>query len=183
LKRFAQNQIFISLSNELYETNLLSQEDELKLRLKLREHQFLWANVSQRNRNSWSMGAFFVPISFLIFGYAATTQNLSWSNLCILSVASVSTYAAWLILYWRNNKANEIYTKRMTDIENKLENEMKIRYKPLSETDDQRKAFVVKWGMLKIRPLTYKFPERVWKMMLVVLIVLWIVLVAVNGIN
>jgi len=134
------------------------------------------------------MGAFFVPISFLIFGYAASSRNLSWWNLCILSLASVSSYAAWLILYWRNNKANKIYIDRAKNIEEDIEKlgdeiKIKIKYSPLKETDDERNRIVDKWVGLTVRPLAYKFPESIWEIMLRVLVVLWILLIVLSGIN
>ena len=152
--------------------DLLNDSDRVKLEIesKLREHRFLWANVSQRNRNSWSMGAFFVPISFLIFAYAATAKYLQRSDILPLYLASILGYSSWLILYWRNNRANKTYIDRAKKTERTLRESYGIDYQPLTETDDQRKGWRKFW-------LSYCFPDFAWGTMLLVLIILWNILI------
>jgi len=145
--------------------DLSKPENKLRLKLMLREHQFLWGNISQRNRNSWMMGAFFVPISFLIFSYAVTAKYQSKLDTLLLALASVFSYAAWLILYLRNNRANKVYADRIKTVEKKLKEEYGIDYKPLTETDAKRKG-----------SLEYSFPEFIWAIILLFLGILWLIL-------
>jgi len=110
------------------------------------------------------MGAFFVPISFLIFSYAVTAHNLSRLNILLLSLASISSYFAWLIFYLRTNRSNEVYIRQMKKIEKELE-DLKIEFQPLTKTDVQRKGW-----------LAYEFPEYVFGFLWILLILLWLIL-------
>jgi len=131
-------------------------EDRLRLmRLRLREHQFLWGYVSQRNRNTWAMGAFFVPVSFLIFAYALTAKMQS----PLLALASIFGYFAWWILYVRNNSVNRICVRRIIRIEAEL-----MDYQPMTQTDIERRRH---W-LTRVN-----FPDWVFHLIFVVLILLW----------
>jgi len=110
------------------------------------------------------MGAFFVPISFLIFTYAVTSRcALSPFHTKLLALASIASYSAWLIFYLRCNRVNRIYADQMRGIEEELKERYGIDYQPLTETDKERKCW-----------LRYGFPEYVFGALLVLLVVLWI---------
>jgi len=149
------------------EIDLSTPEEKLKAEVesKLKEHQFLWENVSQRNRNTYAMGAFFVPVSFLIFAYTAIAEHLSGSHMYSLSATSIALYLVWIIFLFRNDMVNGIFINRMKSIEAKLK-ELKIEYQPLTSTDAERKNLVLK----------FKFPPFVWGMPLGVLLACWMLL-------
>lgn len=126
----------------------------------LREHQFLWGYVSQRNRNTWAMGGFFVPISFLIFAYAVTAKCPS----LFLASASIFGYLAWWVLYLRNNSVNRVCVDRMKGIEAALRERYGIDYQPITQTDVERRRH---W-LTRVN-----FPDYVFHLILLALIVLW----------
>jgi len=111
------------------------------------------------------MGAFFVPISFLIFAYAATAEHLSRPYMLLLSMTSIAGYLVWVIFLYRNDIVNGIFIHRMKDIEAKLK-ELKIDYQPLTSTDAERKSWM----------LGFKSPSFVWGMPLGLLLACWLFL-------
>jgi len=162
---------YFLLFNKSYERDLTVQDDNVKLKLKLAEHRFLYATISQRSRNTWTAGAFFVPISFLIFSYAVTARNLSELDMVLLLLASVSSYSVWLIILFRTETANKIYIEEMKSVEKELTNlnklkEIGIEFQPLTKTDSKRKGW-----------LGYRFPKYVWVVLWLLLIHLWIVFI------
>jgi len=150
--------------------DLAAKDDSLKIRLKLGEHQFLWANISQRSRNTWMAGAFFVPVSFLIFAYAVTAKDLSRLDFVLILLASMFSYSAWMIVLFRTEAANKIYIDRMKSIEKELTElkelkEIDVKFLPLIETDERRKGW-----------LEYGFPRYVWEILWGLLLLLWLLL-------
>jgi len=152
----------------------LKEKFKLKLKLELKEYQFLWANVSQRNRNTWTAGAFFVPISFLIFTYTVTAEHLSRLDIVLLFSASIFTYLAWLTFHLRANRINKINMELMRNIEENLRKELKdikieciqLEFQPLTKIERPRKGW-----------FEYDFPEYVFGTLWVLLLVLWLLFI------
>ncbi len=137
----------------------------------LEERRFLWDNISSRNQNMWTIGAFFVPISFLILAYAVT-NNVSFTNNVLLALASLSNFLVFILFYLRSNKSNKIYVDRIKDIEKliggygELEENIRETLRSVTIADNMRTCW-----------LSYGFPEFVFTILWILLLILWMIFI------
>nr|MDO8133414.1 hypothetical protein [Candidatus Njordarchaeum guaymaensis] len=94
-----------------------------KTALLMKDYEVLTQQVDERMRHVWNLGAIFVPLSFLIFAYAVTSEKNMVdpvSGKILLMFASLTCYFVWFALYLRNRKYNQPSYDRIHKIEEKL---------------------------------------------------------------
>jgi hypothetical protein len=85
------------------------------------EQGFLSQQIDERMHQIWTLGALFVPISFLIFAQAITLIHsldfffLLWAAL--LEIASLICYGVWYRIYLRARRFNELSYPRIHSLE------------------------------------------------------------------
>jgi hypothetical protein len=71
-----------------------------------RDHEFLSQQIDERSHQVFTLGALFVPSSFLIF-LQAIIFNVASPHSLLLMGASLTCYFTWFAMYLRTNKLNE----------------------------------------------------------------------------
>lgn len=93
------------------------------------EHKFLSQQIDERSHQAWTLGALFVPVSFLIFAQAVLYNpdpaivpiTLIILNKVLLTTLSFLCYFSWLAFYLRTHRLNVYSYPRIHVIEKTLD--------------------------------------------------------------